>query len=181
MRSRPRLLALVTGLAVLMAGLITLPTQASAAPLTKVLVFSKTAGFRHSAIPNGIAAIQQLGSANGFSVTATEDAGQFTTSNLAQYQAVVFMSTTGDVLNASQQTAFESYIGSGGGYVGVHAAADTEYSWPWYGQLVGAWFDSHTSAPPGSAPTSGTTTAPTPAPAHGSSPASTSRPTAAAT
>ncbi|MGC4868793.1 ThuA domain-containing protein [Micromonospora sp. DT53] len=143
MRSRPRLLALVTGLAVLMAGLIALPTQASAAPLTKVLVFSKTAGFRHSAIPNGIAAIQQLGSANGFSVTATEDAGQFTTSNLAQYQAVVFMSTTGDVLNDSQQSAFESYIAAGGGYVGVHAAADTEYSWPWYGALVGAYFDSH--------------------------------------
>ncbi|PYC65386.1 glycosyl hydrolase [Micromonospora arborensis] len=143
MRSRSRLLGLVTGVAVLLAGLVALPTQASAAPLTKVLVFSKTAGFRHSSIPNGIAAIQQLGSANGFTVTATEDAGQFTTSNLAQYQAVVFMSTTGDVLNASQQTAFESYIAAGGGYVGVHAAADTEYSWPWYGSLVGAWFDSH--------------------------------------
>ncbi|MEU4401125.1 ThuA domain-containing protein [Micromonospora orduensis] len=143
MRSRPRLLALVTGLAVMLASLVALPTPASAAPLTKVLVFSKTAGFRHSSIPNGIAAIQQLGSANGFTVTATEDAAQFTTSNLAQYQAVVFLSTTGDVLNASQQTAFESYIAAGGGYVGVHAAADTEYSWPWYGGLVGAWFDSH--------------------------------------
>ncbi|MET7950281.1 ThuA domain-containing protein [Micromonospora sp. NPDC005324] len=143
MRSRPRLLALVTGLAVMLASLVALPTPASAAPLTKVLVFSKTAGFRHSSIPNGIAAIQQLGSANGFTVTSTEDAAQFTTSNLAQYQAVVFMSTTGDVLNASQQSAFESYIAAGGGYVGVHAAADTEYSWPWYGSLVGAWFDSH--------------------------------------
>ncbi|MFE0527031.1 ThuA domain-containing protein [Micromonospora parva] len=143
MRSRPRLLALVTGLAVMLASLVALPTPASAAPLTKVLVFSKTAGFRHSSIPNGIAAIQQLGSANGFTVTATEDAAQFTTSNLAQYQTVVFLSTTGDVLNASQQTAFESYIAAGGGYVGVHAAADTEYSWPWYGQLVGAYFDSH--------------------------------------
>ncbi|MEV7328277.1 ThuA domain-containing protein [Micromonospora sp. NPDC093244] len=143
MRSRPRLLALVTGLAVMLASLVALPAPASAAPLTKVLVFSKTAGFRHSSIPNGIAAIQQLGSTNGFTVTATEDAAQFTTSNLAQYQAVVFLSTTGDVLDASQQTAFESYIAAGGGYVGVHAAADTEYSWPWYGSLVGAWFDSH--------------------------------------
>ncbi|MFF5056364.1 ThuA domain-containing protein [Micromonospora sp. NPDC000663] len=143
MRSRPRLLALVTGLAVMLASLVALPAPASAAPLTKVLVFSKTAGFRHSSIPNGIAAIQQLGSANGFTVTATEDAAQFTTSNLAQYQAVVFLSTTGDVLDANQQTAFESYIAAGGGYVGVHAAADTEYSWPWYGSLVGAWFDSH--------------------------------------
>ncbi|WP_442929557.1 ThuA domain-containing protein [Micromonospora sp. WMMC250] len=143
MRSRSRLLALVTGMAVMLASLAILTTPASAAPLTKVLVFSKTAGFRHSSIPNGIAAIQQLGSANGFTVTATEDSNQFTTSNLAQYQAVVFLSTTGDVLNASQQTAFESYIAAGGGYVGVHAAADTEYNWPWYGQLVGAYFDSH--------------------------------------
>ncbi|MDG4809973.1 ThuA domain-containing protein [Micromonospora sp. WMMD1120] len=127
----------------MLTGLVALPTPASAAPLTKVLVFSKTAGFRHSSIPNGIAAIQQLGSANGFTVTATEDANQFTTSNLAQYQAVVFLSTTGDVLNSSQQTAFESYIAAGGGYVGVHAAADTEYDWAWYGGLVGAYFSSH--------------------------------------
>ncbi|MBQ0902122.1 ThuA domain-containing protein [Micromonospora sp. U21] len=140
---RSRALALVTSLAMLLATLVALPAPASAAPLTKVLVFSKTAGFRHSSIPNGIAAIRQLGTANGFTVTATEDAAQFTTANLAQYQAVVFLSTTGDVLNASQQTAFESYIAAGGGYVGVHAAADTEYSWPWYGGLVGAWFDSH--------------------------------------
>ncbi|MEV4517844.1 ThuA domain-containing protein [Dactylosporangium sp. NPDC049525] len=108
-----------------------------------VLVFSKTAGFRHDAIPAGITAIQQLGAANGFTVTATEDAAAFTTANLAQYEAVVFLSTTGDVLNTTQQTAFESYIRGGGGYVGVHAAADTEYDWPFYGDLVGAWFASH--------------------------------------
>lgn len=116
---------------------------AAAAPLTKVLVFSKTAGFRHSAIPAGIAAVQRLGAANGFTVTATEDAGAFTTSNLAQFQAVIWLSTTGDVLNSAQQTAFESYVAGGGGYVGVHAAADTEYDWPWYGGLVGAYFASH--------------------------------------
>ncbi|MEV8352693.1 ThuA domain-containing protein [Streptomyces niveus] len=115
----------------------------AAAPLTKVLVFSKTAGFRHSSIPAGIAAVQRLGAANGFTVTATEDAGAFTTGNLAQYQAVVWLSTTGDVLNTAQQTAFESYVANGGGYVGVHAASDTEYDWPWYGGLVGAYFASH--------------------------------------
>ncbi|MET9556992.1 ThuA domain-containing protein [Streptomyces sp. NPDC006645] len=120
------------------------PAQApAAAPLTKVLVFSKTAGFRHSAIPAGIAAVQRLGAANGFTVTATEDAGAFTAGNLAQYQAVIWLSTTGDVLNAAQQSAFESYVANGGGYVGVHAAADTEYDWPWYGGLVGAYFASH--------------------------------------
>jgi len=108
-----------------------------------VLVFSKTAGFRHGSIPAGIAAIQQLGADNGFEVTATEDAGAFTDDNLAQYDAVVWLSTTGDVLNADQQAAFERYIQDGGGYAGIHAASDTEYDWPWYGELVGAYFNSH--------------------------------------
>lgn len=108
-----------------------------------VLVFSKTAGFRHDSIPDGIAAIQQLGEENGFTVEATEDAAQFTPENLAQYDAVVWLSTTGDVLDEAQQTAFEEYVRAGGGYAGVHAAADTEYDWPWYGQLAGTYFDSH--------------------------------------
>ncbi len=140
---RSRMLAAAAALAVAV-GAVAVPTvPATAAPLTKVLVFSKTAGFRHSSIPNGIAAIQQLGTANGFTVTATEDANQFTTANLAQFQAVIWLSTTGDVFNATQQSAFQSYIASGGGYVGVHAAADTEYDWSWYGGLVGAYFASH--------------------------------------
>lgn len=113
----------------------------------KVLVFSKTAGFRHKeGIPAGIKAIQQLGAQHRFAVDATEDASVFTPENLKQYGAVIFMSTTGDVLNETQQAAFEQYIRSGGGFVGIHAATDTEYNWPWYGQLVGAYFGSH---PPG--------------------------------
>ncbi|SDT39587.1 Protein of unknown function [Jiangella sp. DSM 45060] len=108
-----------------------------------ILVFSKTAGFRHDSIPAGIAAIQQLGTAHEFDVTATEDAAAFTDENLAQYDAVVWLSTTGDVLNTEQQAAFERYIQNGGGYAGVHSASDTEYSWPWYGELVGAYFASH--------------------------------------
>jgi type 1 glutamine amidotransferase len=141
---RIRSLSLAVGLALIAAAaLIVPPLPSSAAPLTRVLVFSKTAGFRHSSIPTGIAAIQQLGTANGFAVTATEDAAQFTSANLAQYQAVIWLSTTGDVLNSEQQSAFESYIAAGGGYVGIHAAADTEYDWPWYGGLVGAYFSSH--------------------------------------
>src|SRR5690606_21209555 len=108
-----------------------------------VLVFSKTGGFRHGSIPAGIAAIQPLGEENGFEVTATEDAGAFTDQNLAQYEAVVWLSTTGDVLNEEQQAAFERYIQNGGGYAGIHAASDTEYDWPWYGGLVGAYFSAH--------------------------------------
>ncbi|MBQ1009948.1 ThuA domain-containing protein [Micromonospora sp. M51] len=141
-RLRPVLGAAMAALAVIACTTPATPASAADAPYD-VLVFSKTAGFRHDAIPVGIQTIRDLGAANNFTVTATEDAAAFTTSNLNQYEAVVFLNTTGDVLNASQQTAFESYIGSGRGYVGVHAAADTEYDWPFYGNLVGAWFASH--------------------------------------
>ncbi|MES1240948.1 MAG: ThuA domain-containing protein [Acidobacteriota bacterium] len=109
----------------------------------RILVFSRTLGFRHDSIGPGIAAIRSLGAANGFEVDATEDAGQFTAANLDHYKAVIFLSTTGDVLNAEQQAAFMAYIRNGGGFVGIHAAADTEHGWPWYGDLVGAFFLSH--------------------------------------
>ncbi|POX40174.1 glycosyl hydrolase [Streptomyces sp. Ru73] len=115
---------------------------------TRVLVFSKTAGFRHDSIPEGITTVKELGAQHGFAVDATEDAGAFTTANLARYDAVVFLSTTGDVLDSAQQTAFEKYIAAGGGYVGVHAAADTEYDWPFYGGLAGAYFQSHPAIQP---------------------------------
>jgi type 1 glutamine amidotransferase len=133
-------------IAKLLAALVLLPAPAVAAVADDpydVLVFSRTAGFRHDSIAVGTQTIRDLGTANGFSVTATEDPAAFTTANLANYEAVVFLNTTGDVLNPTQQTAFESYIRGGGGYVGVHAAADTEYDWPFYGDLVGAYFASH--------------------------------------
>ena len=112
----------------------------------RVLVFSKTTGFRHDSIDEGIAAIQALGRANEFQVDASEDASVFRDSVLAHYDTVVFLSTTGDPLNNAQQAAFERYIRAGGGFTGVHAAADTEYDWNWYGHLVGGYFLSH---PPG--------------------------------
>ncbi|WP_019816221.1 ThuA domain-containing protein [Saccharomonospora saliphila] len=117
--------------------------DAGATAEASVLVFSKTAGYRHGSIPTGIAAIEKLGAEHGFSVDATEDAGAFTDDNLAGYDAVVWLSTTGDVLDENQEAAFERYVADGGGYAGVHAASDTEYDWPWYGELVGAYFDSH--------------------------------------
>ncbi|MFC5219012.1 ThuA domain-containing protein [Streptomyces coerulescens] len=117
--------------------------HAAAADEFDVLVFSKIAGFRHDSIANGVQAVKDLGSANGFNVTATEDASTFTASGLAPYEAVVFLNTTGDVLNDAQQSAFEGYIEAGGGFVGTHAAADTEYGWPFYGKLVGAYFKTH--------------------------------------
>ncbi len=109
----------------------------------RVLIFSKTAGFKHASIPVGIAAIQKLGAENGFEVDTTKNGDQFTDENLKKYSTVIFLSTTGNVLDYKQEAAFERYIQSGGGYVGVHAATDTEYDWGWYGKLAGAYFLSH--------------------------------------
>ncbi|KEO73764.1 ThuA domain-containing protein [Anditalea andensis] len=109
----------------------------------RVLVFSKTAGFYHESIPEGIAAIQKLGNEHGFQVDTTTRAEMFTEENLMQYAAVIWLSTTGDVLNHVQEADFERYIQSGGGYVGIHAATDTEYGWGWYGRLAGAQFLNH--------------------------------------
>ncbi|GHB83604.1 ThuA domain-containing protein [Persicitalea jodogahamensis] len=116
-------------------------------PKTNVLVFSKTEAFRHQSIEAGKKALAKMATEKGFGVNFTEDAAQFTEDNLKKYGTVVFLSTTGDVLNNEQQVAFERYIQAGGGYVGIHAATDTEYDWPWYGQLAGAWFQDHPSTP----------------------------------
>ncbi|WP_157520387.1 ThuA domain-containing protein [Herbidospora daliensis] len=117
-------------------------------PDDKVLVFSKTAGFRHGSIGVGLQALTQLGQANGFEVVNSEDGGDFTAETLSQFKAVVFLSTTGDVLTDPQQAAFEDYVDGGGGYMGVHAAADTEYGWSYYGGLVGAYFKGHPATQP---------------------------------
>jgi type 1 glutamine amidotransferase len=116
--------------------------SAGASPLPRVLVFSKTAGFRHQSIPDGIAAVRDVG-AGRWETDATEDSSAFTPENLRRYGAVVFLSTTGNVLDDAQQRAFEGYIRGGGAWVGIHAATDTEYDWPWYGRLAGAWFLGH--------------------------------------
>lgn len=109
----------------------------------RVLIFSKTAGFHHESIPVGIKAIQKLATENNFMVDTTTNSALFTEKKLKKYAAVIFLSTTGNVLDDEEQKAFEQYIKHGGGFVGVHAATDTEYDWPWYGHLVGAYFKSH--------------------------------------
>lgn len=115
----------------------------STVPAFSVLVFSKTAGYRHDSIPYGIAAIQALGEQNSFRVDASEDATIFNDESLAQYRVVVFLSTTGDVLDPGQQAAFERFVWRGGGFIGIHSASDTEYDWPWYGRLLGTYFRRH--------------------------------------
>jgi type 1 glutamine amidotransferase len=107
----------------------------------RLLVFSKTTGFRHASIKDGKIALQKLASEHNFAIDFTEDATVFTDANLARYAAVVFLLTTGEIFDNNQQAAFERYIRGGGGYVGVHSASDTEYDWPWYGGLLGSFID----------------------------------------
>jgi type 1 glutamine amidotransferase len=105
------------------------PGPSAEASDRRILVFSKTTGFRHASIPDTIAAVERLGAANGFAVDATEDSSIFRDERLAAYDAVLFLLTSGDVLDGPQKSAFERYIRAGGGFVGVHSASDTEYGW----------------------------------------------------
>lgn len=139
----------VTKLATLACGaaLLAVPSAAPAElarqPRLHVLAFTKTAAFRHDSIPAALGALRELGTTNGIAVDATEDGAVFTDARLARYDAVIFLLTTGDVLDDAQQRAFERYVSGGGGYAGIHSASDTEYDWPWYAELVGAYFRSH--------------------------------------
>jgi cytochrome c len=132
------ILALALGAALLVGS-----TLRAAPQRPRILVFTKTAGFRHASIPVAVRAVRELGQRNGLVVDATEDGSAFTASNLARFEAVVFLMTTGDVLNGAQQAAFERFIRGGGGFAGVHSAADTEYGWDWYGRLLGTRFRNH--------------------------------------
>lgn len=130
-------ISLVLLLSILMVACLEKPRE------KRVLVFSKTAGFRHASIEQGVIAINKMGRENGFKVFHTEDASQFKEDFLSLFSAIIFLNTTGDVLDPTQQAEFERYIQAGGGFVGIHAAADTEYNWSWYGKMVGAYFKSH--------------------------------------
>ncbi|MFN8642576.1 MAG: ThuA domain-containing protein, partial [Candidatus Binatia bacterium] len=122
------------------------PTVPEPTPV-RVLMFSRTAGFRHDSIANARALLTALPASEGIAVTATEDPTVFTDGGLAAFDVVAFVNTTGDVLDDAQQAAMQRFIRAGNGYVGVHSAADCEYGWPWYGRLVGAYFRSHPLLP----------------------------------
>jgi hypothetical protein len=124
---------------------LVLPGQAQNKKIN-VLVFSKTAGFRHNSIENGIKMITNLASKRNWAVTATEDPSVFAPSTLKKFEVLVFLNPTGDVLNEAQQKAFEDFMNSGKGFVGIHAATDCEYEWPFYGKITGAYFRTHPKA-----------------------------------
>ncbi|WP_290798602.1 ThuA domain-containing protein [Flavihumibacter sp. UBA7668] len=109
-----------------------------------VLVFSKTTGgYRHASIEAGKKMFMQTGVERGYQVDTTENSGIFTAEGLKKYQGIVFLNTRGDILDSLQQLAFQQFIRSGGGFTGIHAATTTEYDWPWYNKLIGAYFDGH--------------------------------------
>ena len=123
--------------------LLTAGLMQSQAQQFRALVFSKTAGFRHQAIPDGVVALKKLGQTHVFSVHTTEDANYFKDENLEKFDVIILMSTTGTIFNEEQKAAFQKFVRSGKGVVGIHSATDTEYDWPWYNQLIGAYFLAH--------------------------------------
>lgn len=108
-----------------------------------ILVFSKTSGWRHDSIETAHEALKKSAAQHGFLVDISENADDFTESNLSRYDVVVFLNTTGEIFDDEQRNAFKAYINNGGAFAGVHSATDTENNWPWYNRLVGAWFANH--------------------------------------
>ena len=119
------------------------PPAAEGAPRYRVLVFTRTEGFHHASIPAAVAAVRAIGRSRGFSVTVTTRPGAFTDASLRRFRAVVFLLTSGDVLDPPQEAALQRYVEGGGGFVGVHSAANTETHWPFFGRLLGARFRGH--------------------------------------
>ena len=111
-----------------------------------ILVFSKTMGFRHASISSGLKMIFDKSKQENWIITATEDASLLRQDLLDRTDVAVFLNPTGDAVCEAGQQAFENFIKSGKGFVGIHAAADCEYDWPFYAELVGAHFKTHPPA-----------------------------------
>lgn len=116
--------------------------------MSRILVYSRTTGYRHASIPAGIEAFEQLGQEHDFAVEASEGLHSFRPGRLERYSAIVFLSTSGTVLDEPGRAALTHYLKQGGGWLGVHGASTTEYAWPWFEGLVGAWFDEHPEIQP---------------------------------
>ena len=139
--------ARAAGRLTLLAGIVVaaapLPAAEPAADAPRVLVLTRTEGFRHASIPAARRALVAIGRQAGLEVTLTSDTRRFTSTGLRRFRAVVFALTTGDVLDPPAQDALRRFVERGGGFAGIHSAADTESGWPFYGQLLGARFRSH--------------------------------------
>ena len=129
----------------LLTAFFALPDQSGSPAKTEntILVFSATRGFRHASIPDGIKSIGTIAAKNNWKMVATEDSSVFNTNNLKQFSAIILLNNTGNVFGPNEEAALQQYVRSGGGIIGIHAAADCEYDWPWYNQLIGGYFESH--------------------------------------
>jgi len=108
-----------------------------------VLIFSKTGAFRHESIEPGGAAMKSYFEDYNITSTQTEDPTVFNSSSFASYDVIIFFQTTGNILDSIQQESLKKFIQSGKGFVGIHAASDAEYDWPWFAGLVGVQFADH--------------------------------------
>lgn len=108
-----------------------------------VLVITETKGWVHDSIESGLKLIQNIGNKNNFNVYHSDNSSVITYKNLKEIKTIIFLNTTEEILTDVEQKVMESFIRSGKGFVGVHAAADTEYNWQWYGKLVGAYYRNH--------------------------------------
>ena len=108
-----------------------------------VLVITETKGWVHDSIESGLKLIQNIGNKNNFNVYHSDNSSVITYKNLKEIKTIIFLNTTEEILTDVEQKVMESFIKSGKGFVGVHAAADTEYNWQWYGKLVGAYYRNH--------------------------------------
>lgn len=109
----------------------------------EVLLVTKTAGWHHESIVHGVLAMEELAARNNFIMRRHQDGKKMTNKSLENYDVVIFLNTTMDILDDNEQIAFEKFIQSGKGFVGIHAASDTEYDWEWYNKLVGRMFFIH--------------------------------------
>jgi uncharacterized protein len=111
-----------------------------------VLVFSKTSGFRHGSISSGVKMLYDLSRQQNWVMTTTENASLLTDEFLSKMDVAVFLNPTGNAIDDAGQLAFEKFIKSGKGFVGIHSSADFEYDWPFYGTLNGGYFKTHPQA-----------------------------------
>ena len=135
---------LLTGLAMSLASFVFTFKSPAVNKDIRVLVFSKTEGYRHvESIREGQKAFVKMGGEQGFSVDTTENSADFNDTNLKRYSAIVFLNISGAVFNEEQRISLKRYVQAGGGVLSIHAAADAERDWPWFNGLIGAYFESH--------------------------------------
>lgn len=129
------------------------PATAEVPAKGNILIFSHTTGFRHDSIPAGTAAVADIATKRGLTVTKSEDPELFSSESLKRFRVIIFLSTTTDPKNpasewltGNRRTALREFVARGGGILAIHAAADSHYYWPWYTKLIGGHFERH---PPG--------------------------------